>query len=103
MECETSECCIITITGRFIGKIEPVSYWVAALPKEQQQDVFLQSPELVEDWDEEFGDRMTQLVIIGVDLDKEAIIKELDKCLLTEDEFNNSWEGLQDPFNWEWH
>lgn len=85
------------------AKIEPVSYWVAALPKEQQQDVFLQSPEVVEDWDEEFGDRMTQLVIIGVDLDKEAIIKELDKCLLTEDEFNNSWDCLQDPFNWEWH
>ncbi|QPQ28949.1 GTP-binding protein [Lysinibacillus sp. JNUCC 51] len=84
-------------------KIEPVSYWVAALPKEQQQDVFLQSPEVLEDWDEEFGDRMTQLVIIGVELNKEAIIKDLDKCLLTEDEFNNSWESLQDPFNWEWH
>jgi len=85
------------------AKIEPVSYWVAALPKEQQQDVFLQSPEVLEDWDEEFGDRMTQLVIIGVELDKESIIKELDTCLLTEEESNNSCEGLQDPFNWEWH
>ncbi|MFJ6209071.1 GTP-binding protein [Lysinibacillus sp. NPDC092081] len=85
------------------AKIEPVSYWVAALPKEQQQDVFLQSPEVLEDWDEEFGDRMTQLVIIGVELDKESVIKELDTCLLTEDEFNNSWGSLQDPFNWEWH
>lgn len=85
------------------AKIEPVSYWVAALPKEQQQDVFLQSPEVLEDWDEEFGDRMTQLVIIGVELDKESIIKELDTCLVTEEESNNSCEGLQDPFNWEWH
>jgi len=85
------------------AKIEPVSYWVAALPKEQQQEVFLQSPEVLEDWDEEFGDRMTQLVIIGVDLDKESIKKELDTCLLTEDEFNNSWESLQNPFNWEWN
>ncbi|MFF2178321.1 GTP-binding protein [Lysinibacillus sp. NPDC058147] len=85
------------------AKIEPVSYWVAALPKEQQQDVFLQSPEVLEDWDEEIGDRMTQLVIIGVELDKESIIKELDTCLLTEEESNNSCEGLQDPFNWEWH
>ncbi|MGE7997826.1 GTP-binding protein [Lysinibacillus sp. NPDC093190] len=85
------------------AKIEPVSYWVAALPKEQQQDVFLQSPEVLKDWDEEFGDRMTQLVIIGVELDKDSIIKELDTCLLTEEESNNSCEGLQDPFNWEWH
>lgn len=85
------------------AKIEPVSYWVAALPKAQQEDVFQQSPEVLEDWDSEFGDRMTQLVIIGIDLDKERIIKQLDSCLLTDEEFHNPWERLQDPFNWEWH
>ncbi len=84
------------------AKIEPVSYWVAALPATQQQDVFLQDPEVLEDWDEEFGDRMTQLVIIGIDLDKSAIIKELDACLLTANEFAEPWEHLEDPFNWEW-
>ncbi|MEK5433520.1 GTP-binding protein [Lysinibacillus sp. FSL R7-0073] len=85
------------------AKIEPVSYWVAALTKAQQEDVFQQSPEVLEDWDSEFGDRMTQLVIIGIDLDKEHIIKQLDSCLLTDEEFHNPWERLQDPFNWEWH
>ncbi|WP_186321164.1 GTP-binding protein [Lysinibacillus fusiformis] len=85
------------------AKIEPVSYWVAALPKAQQEDVFQQSPEVLEDWDSEFGDRMTQLVIIGIDLDRERIIKQLDSCLLTDEEFRNPWERLQDPFNWEWH
>lgn len=84
------------------AKIEPVSYWVAALSKEQQQDVFSQSPEVLEDWDGEFGDRMTQLVIIGIDLDQEGIIAELDACLLTVDEYNKPWKNLQDPFNWEW-
>ncbi|MEB7454885.1 GTP-binding protein [Lysinibacillus sphaericus] len=85
------------------AKIEPVSYWVAALPKAQQEDVFQQSPEVLEDWDSEFGDRMTQLVMIGIDLDKERIFKQLDSCLLTDEEFRNPWEQLQDPFNWEWH
>lgn len=85
------------------AKIEPVSYWVAALSSTQQQDVFQQSPEVLEDWDEEFGDRLTQLVMIGIDLDKEEIIKQLDSCLLTDEEFRNPWELLQDPFNWEWH
>ncbi|WP_336635714.1 GTP-binding protein [Lysinibacillus fusiformis] len=85
------------------AKIEPVSYWVAALPKAQQEDVFLQSPEVLKDWDSEFGDRMTQLVLIGIDLDRERIIKQLDSCLLTDEEFHNPWERLQDPFNWEWH
>ncbi|KPN95886.1 GTP-binding protein [Lysinibacillus sp. ZYM-1] len=85
------------------AKIEPVSYWVAALPKAQQQDVFQQSPEVLEAWDHEFGDRMTQLVLIGIDLDRELIIQQLDNCLLTDEEFSSSWELLQDPFNWEWH
>ncbi|EAZ86680.1 GTP-binding protein [Lysinibacillus fusiformis] len=85
------------------AKIEPVSYWVAALPKAQQEDVFQQSPEVLEDWDSEFGDRMSQLVLIGIDLDRERIIKQLDSCLLTDEEFRNPWERLQDPFNWEWH
>ncbi|WP_155593310.1 GTP-binding protein [Lysinibacillus cavernae] len=85
------------------AKIEPVSYWVAALPNAQQQDVFQQSPEVLDDWDEEFGDRMTQLVIIGIDLDRESIIKQLDNCLLTDEEYRHPWELLQDPFNWEWH
>ncbi len=84
------------------ANIEPVSYWVAALPKAQQQDVFLQSPEVLKDWDTVYGDRLTQLVIIGIDLDKEAIIQELDACLLSDEEFNEPWENLKDPFNWEW-
>ncbi len=84
------------------AKIEPVSYWVAALPEAQQQDVFLQSPEVLKDWDALYGDRLTQLVIIGIDLDKKAIIQELDACLLSDKELNEPWENLKDPFNWEW-
>jgi hypothetical protein len=33
------------------------------------------------DWDEQVGDRMIKLVVIGQHLDKEAISAELDKCL----------------------
>ncbi len=93
---------LLSQAGGSSAKIEPVSYWVAALSQAQQQDVFQQSPEVLEDWDEEFGDRMTQLVIIGIDLDREDITKQLDNCLLTNEEFQNPWERLQDPFNWEW-
>lgn len=32
-------------------------------------------------WDEEFGDRVNQLVIIGKSYNKEAIEAELRKCL----------------------
>ncbi|MFJ8236258.1 GTP-binding protein [Ureibacillus sp. NPDC094379] len=80
--------------------IEPVSYWVAALSEQQQKQILSDNPEIQEEWDIEFGDRMTKLVIIGMDLDKEQITKKLDQCLLTIDEFNTSWESIEDPFNW---
>ena len=37
-------------------------------------------------WDKRFGDRINELVIIGQDLDKEAIIEELEECLCVEEE-----------------
>lgn len=81
--------------------ISPLSYWVAALPQRQQKQIFLQDPEVKDEWDPEFGDRNTQLVIIGMDLPKEDIKTQLDKCLLTKEEFNNNWNMLENPFNWE--
>ncbi|MCY9093247.1 zinc metallochaperone ZinU [Bacillus mojavensis] len=80
--------------------IEPVSYWVAAMPKLEQEQIKQQEPEILEDWDPEFGDRLTQLVFIGTDLDEEAITKELDQCLLTEYEFDSDWSLFEDPFKW---
>ncbi|MEA5427308.1 GTP-binding protein [Arcicella lustrica] len=41
---------------------------------------------IMQRWDERFGDRVNELVIIGQDLDKETIIEELETCICTEDE-----------------
>ncbi|MFC0470831.1 GTP-binding protein [Halalkalibacter kiskunsagensis] len=80
--------------------IEPVSYWVASLPKTEQKQILKENPHLVDDWDADFGDRHTKLVFIGTDLDIEKITKELDGCLLTDTEFTTDWETLEDPFDW---
>lgn len=80
--------------------ISPLSYWVAALPKEQQQQIFIQYPEVRGSWDPEFGDRKTQLVIIGIDLPKDEITKQLDACLLTDEEFDKDWRTFEIPFDW---
>lgn len=79
--------------------ISPLSYWVAALPKEQQQQIFIQYPEVRGSWDPEFGDRKTQLVIIGIDLPKDEITKQLDACLLTDEEFDKDWRTFETPFD----
>ena len=38
--------------------------------------------EIEEQWDKEYGDRKIEWVIIGQDLDQEAIEKDLDACLV---------------------
>ncbi len=55
--------------------------WLASCPKEEQEKVLAEEPEMKKDWDPEVGDRMIKLVIIGRHLDKEQITKELDNCL----------------------
>ena len=41
-----------------------------------------QEPRLLQDWDDEYGDRMQKIVFIGQKLDKEQITKDLDLCLV---------------------
>jgi hypothetical protein len=40
-------------------------------------------------WNKIWGDRLNELVIIGQDLDKEKVRKELEVCLLNENEINH--------------
>ena len=56
-------------------------------------------------WHEQHGDRATELVCIGKDLDAAAARAELDACLLTEGEMAagpKAWFGLRDPFYEAW-
>ncbi|MCD8509877.1 MAG: GTP-binding protein [Bacillus sp. (in: Bacteria)] len=80
--------------------VEPITYWVASLPKLEQEQIIKQNPHLLDDWDDQFGDRHTKLVFIGVDLDAGEITRELDKCILTPSEYDTDWNTLPDPFHW---
>jgi G3E family GTPase len=56
-------------------------------------------------WDEEHGDRQSELVCIGQELDHEAAKAALDACLLTEEEMAGGaegWAALPDPFAEAW-
>ncbi len=71
--------------------------WIAALPKAQQKLVFADDPELLERWDDKHGDRQTELVFIGLDMDREEIEEDLDDCLLTDEEMVGDWSEIEDP------
>ncbi|MDC7707031.1 zinc metallochaperone GTPase ZigA [Vogesella indigofera] len=52
-------------------------------------------------WQEPWGDRQQELVLIGIDMDAAALTAAFDACLLTDDELAagaDSWADLADPF-----
>ncbi|MFC4802016.1 GTP-binding protein [Neobacillus sp. GCM10023253] len=71
--------------------------WLASYPEHEKKQILLEEPELLENWDEEFGDRMIELVFIGVNMNRDEIESSLDQCLLTEEEIKMDWEVFNDP------
>lgn len=63
-------------------------WWVSLSVKERNQHpVFQQNEEyIMKKWDKRFGDRQTELVLIGQNMDEKAIRAELEECLCTEEE-----------------
>lgn len=74
-----------------------MGYWVATASKTEQAEIFQEQPEILANWDLVHGDRMTELVIIGIDLDHTTIETCLDALLLTEEELTSDWNSLHDP------
>ncbi|WP_165855801.1 zinc metallochaperone GTPase ZigA [Marinobacter sp. JSM 1782161] len=56
---------------------------------------------IMESWEEPFGDMRQELVFIGQDLDREAVCRQLDDCLLDDEQLmagRSFWQTLNDPF-----
>ena len=64
--------CLLSQAGSSCN-ISPVTYWVAAMSKEQREQILNQRPDVAQSWDIEYGDRNTQFVIIGTELDQEKL------------------------------
>ena len=54
----------------------------ATMPQEELMQLMARDPMLQRDWDEQYGDRMQKLVFIGQHINKEAITRALDECLV---------------------
>ncbi|QQM96366.1 GTP-binding protein [Staphylococcus pseudintermedius] len=92
--------CLVSQAGTAVD-IHPVTFWVASMPKAERAAILQERPDVRADWDPEYGDRHTQLVIIGIDLDEATITAELDECLLNSQEIDAEWSQLFDPYGWE--
>lgn len=55
------------------------------------------SMERVGTWIEEEGSKMNELVLIGIQMNQQAIIDSLDRCVLTNEEMEQDWTNFPDP------
>ena len=64
--------------------IQGAGEWIAALPETERNQIITEEPEVLKSWNERYGDRITELVFIGIDMNRSLIEQSLDDCLLTE-------------------
>lgn len=76
----------------------PSGNWIAALPKDEQEQMIAEYPEIKLKWDTIFGDRLNKIVLIGIEINKSEISDSLDACLLNDEELIDDWKQLEDPF-----
>ena len=84
-----------------IGRFEGIGTWFAATPKNRWPDDEAYVKEALSRFEGEYGDRKQELVFIGVDMDKDKICADLDRCLLMPNELAkgmDAWVALPDPF-----
>ena len=62
-------------------QLQATGKWIASAPKAEMEKLLRENPNIEADWDDLYGDRMIKLCIIGQNLDKEKIAKNLDACL----------------------
>ncbi|NJM91195.1 MAG: GTP-binding protein [Myxococcales bacterium] len=71
-------------------------WWAATWP-----ETALAHAELRRDFQEPYGDRRQELVLIGIGMNEAALRAGFDRCLLTDDELRlgaDGWQALEDPF-----
>ncbi len=75
--------------------------WWANIPQDRWPQDNKWREMIEEIWSEPFGDRRQEMVFIGTGMDKDALCRKLDNCLLTDEEMQSdwkSWKNLPDPF-----
>ena len=86
--------------GLSVG-LEPLASWYAATQEDEWElETDEERAELEARWDPLLGDRQTEIVFIGIDMDEAGIRSRLDACVLTGREFEKGpekWLKFRDP------
>ena len=73
--------------------------WWAAVQKNRWPDDGTFEEFVIKHWDETWGDRRQEIVLIGIGMDQSKITTALDECQVPGDEFvPELWASINDPF-----
>ncbi|GAB6007099.1 GTP-binding protein [Geobacillus vulcani] len=90
-------CVLLSQAGTSIS-IQAAGRWMASYPEEDIKQLLQEEEAWREKWDETYGDRLTELVLIGIDMNADDIARSLDQCLLTDEEMKEDWTLFPNPF-----
>lgn len=79
---------------------EPAGRWLASVPKDKWPVEATEDSLHLKDWDPVYGDRRQEIVLIGIDMNKEQLLESFDNCLLTDEEMTLGecgWKTFTDP------
>jgi G3E family GTPase len=84
-----------------ICRNEMAGFWWDAIPKERWPEDPETRAEIKSKFSGQHGDRRQEIVLIGINMDKEKLTKMFDECLITNEQMQLSkvaWKKLKDPF-----
>ncbi len=90
---------LFSIAGNTLS-VEPQAQWLAVSPEDEERD-FETQEYMARVWKAPYGDRRQEVVFIGSQLDRTALVSRLDAALITEDEMVGGpeyWLSFDDPF-----
>lgn len=88
-----------SIAGRLVA-LRPAGWWWGIIDPAEWPPVIEERAQS-ENWEAPYFDHRQELVIIGINLDKDAVRQSLEECLLTDEEWQlgvTGWRTLTDPF-----
>ena len=81
--------------------ISPAGTWWATVPESEWPDDPDNRAYIKQQSEGEYGDRRQEMVMIGVGMDRPALVASLDACLVTDAEMASGpdgWAAIDDPF-----
>ncbi|ADU95339.1 GTP-binding protein [Geobacillus sp. Y412MC52] len=90
-------CILLSQAGTSIS-MQAAGRWMASYPEEDIKQLLQEEEAWQEKWDDTYGDRLTELVLIGIHMNADRIERSLDQCLLTDEEMKEDWTLLPNPF-----